>query len=153
MNDKLAVRLFTYEGLHEVCKKVEKIDDEIFEIVSKMILCMKLNHGLGLSANQVGIQKQICVVSLENNTKQMALVNPKITHVSKKKKVRGTEGCLSAPRVFMPRKRFKEIIVECLDLTGKEQKYHVTDMDARILQHEIDHLRGRMITDTLASPR
>ena len=151
MIDKVAVRLYMDPGLHKPCDPIKDIDDDIFELVSKMLICMKINYGVGLSANQVGVQKQLCVVSLENNTKQMAMINPKITHVSKKDRKKLSEGCLSAPRVFVPKKRYKEIVVECLNLQGDKQIFHLTNLDARILQHEIDHLNGITIIDNLAT--
>lgn len=111
---------------------------------------MRLNHGVGLSANQVGINKQFCVVSLENNTRQMALINPKIIFKSKEK-VKLWEGCLSAPTIYPPMKRHQRVVVQFQNLAGEKCVFEMTDIDARIIQHELDHLAGKMVIDSYRS--
>lgn len=115
-----------------------------------MLATMRLNRGVGLSANQVGINKQFCVVSLDNNTTQMALINPVIIYRSKEK-VKLYEGCLSAPTIYPPTKRHKKIIVQFQNLKGDKCVFEMTDIDARIIQHELDHLAGKMTIDSYRS--
>lgn len=115
-----------------------------------MLATMRINRGVGLSANQVGINKQFCVVSLENNTRQMALINPVIISRSKEK-VKLYEGCLSAPTIYPPIKRSQKIIVQFQNLKGEKCVFEMTDIDARIIQHELDHLAGRMVIDSYRS--
>ena len=110
---------------------------------------MKFNRGVGLSANQVGIDKSICIASLEKQTKDIILVNPVIVKKSKEKE-KLYEGCLSIPKVYPPMKRFIEVTVDFQNITGDNQRITVTGFDARILQHEIDHLNGKLVIDEIS---
>lgn len=140
------VRLYTDPVLKKSCQPITEIDNALLDTITQMLVCMKTNRGIGLSANQVGIDKTFCVVSLNNNTTPLAIINPKLTWVSKKKETMG-EGCLSIPGLYVPMKRHKEIIIDCLDMQGQACTYKLTDLDARILQHEMDHLNGKCIVD------
>jgi peptide deformylase len=142
-----AIRLFTDPVLRAPCKPVDDVSS-VQELAQEMVLAMHANGGIGLAANQIGDNRRVCVLWLENKTKQMILVNPQITHVSKDK-TKENEGCLSCPAVWIPIKRHKAVVVKAKDLSGTEVAYEFTDMDARILQHEIDHLNGRLISDVL----
>ena len=148
MDDKLNVLLYTDSILHRPTENVEDIDQELIDIVSKMLFCMREHTGVGLSANQVGINRRFCVVSLNNGTTQLAMINPVITARSPKK-ITLDEGCLSAPRIWLPTKRHKKVKVKFTSLAGIENEYEMTDIDARIIQHEIDHLDGVTIFDSL----
>ncbi len=111
-----------------------------------MFATMRKNRGVGLSANQVGINKQFCVVLLDNGNRAMALVNPVIISKSKEKE-KLYEGCLSAPKIFPPVKRHKKVVVEFQNLKGDRVVLEMTDIDARIIQHELDHLAGKTVVD------
>lgn len=137
--------------LREQCKPVEKIDDALFDLAGKMMACMKHNRGVGLAANQVGVPIRFCVISVENNDKQMALINPIIESHSDDTEIL-SEGCLSLPTMYIPIERFKKVVVKFKDLLGDEQVYEFTDIDARIVQHELDHLNGKLINDYLSFP-
>ncbi len=140
---ELKLQAFINPIMHEACEPVKEINDELLELIGKMFPKMQENNGIGLAANQVGINKQICVAALENGSKLMAFINPKI--ISKnKEKVKLREGCLSAPGIMINKKRYTKIVVECLNISGEKERYQLTDLDARILQHEIDHLNGIM---------
>lgn len=145
---KLDLYLFTEPILHKPTELVKTIDSEIVEAVSDMLFIMNKNTGVGLSANQAGLSKRFCVVNLKNGTLPLVLINPKIIEKSKEK-IKLDEGCLSAPRIWLPMKRYKTIRIVCLSLKGEECEYEMTDLDARIVQHECDHLDGKMITDHL----
>lgn len=146
---ELGILLYTEPVLHKPTEFVNKIDAELLEQISQMLFIMNKNTGVGISANQVGISKRFCVVSLNNGEMPTALINPRLKDVSKDR-VTMNEGCLSAPRLFLPVKRHKEVVVEFLNLKGEECEYRMTDFDARIIQHEIEHLDGHMITDSIA---
>ncbi len=139
----LKLEAFINPIMHKKCEPVTEIDDNLLELIGKMFVKMQENNGVGLAANQVGISKQLCVATVENQTKLMAFINPKIIFRNKKK-FKLKEGCLSAPGIMVARKRNTEIHVECLNIQGKKEVYKLTDFDARILQHEIDHLNGIM---------
>lgn len=144
--DKLFLRLYTDPVLHKPCQPITVIDDALIELAGKMLVIMKQNRGVGLSANQVGVDKHFCVVSLENNTKQFAMINPKILSTSGKK-VLLYEGCLSAPKNWPPKKRYEKVRVQFQNFTGEVVEYEMTDLDARIIQHEVDHLNGITVVD------
>ena len=145
------IRHYKDPVLREVCKLVENIDDDLFDLAGKMMACMKCNRGVGLAANQIGIPIRFCVISVENNSRQMALINPVVESISKETDIL-SEGCLSLPTVYIPVERAKKIVVKFQDLAGEEQVYEFTDLDARIIQHELDHLRGKLINDYLTFP-
>jgi peptide deformylase len=106
-----------------------------------MIETCSANNGVGLAANQVGIDKQLAVLHLENRTKLLVLVNPKIVAYNKKRN-KILEGCLSCPGLSIKIKRPISLIVDANTLTGEEIRYEFTDYDARIAGHEISHLQG-----------
>ena len=147
MTDTLKLSYHTDPILHKPTQKVT--DDDLIILAGKMIGSMKFNRGVGLSANQVGIDKSICIASLEKQTKDIILVNPIIVKKSKEKE-KLYEGCLSVPKVYPPMKRFVEVTVEYQTVTGEVQWMTAKGFDARILQHEIDHLNGKLVIDEIA---
>lgn len=141
----LPVRLYTDPILHKVCKPVENFDDPSLEIlVQNMIETMKAYNGVGLAAPQVGQDLQLAILHTENRTKITAIVNPAIIKRAKEKD-KQLEGCLSSPGVSFAMKRFKDVVVEGKNLLGEKVEYYFTEYDARIVQHEIDHLQGKLI--------
>jgi peptide deformylase len=110
--------------------------------------------GVGLAANQVGILKQIVTINFddkENNKKaNYILFNPSIIKYSDQT-VLMEEGCLSLPEQYAEIKRSKEIVVEYIDENKKIIKKEIDGYEARILQHEIDHLSGKLFVDYLSS--
>lgn len=150
--EKIYIRHYKDPVLRENCKPVETIDDKLFDLAGKMMACMKNNRGVGLAANQVGIPIRFCVISVENGAKQMALINPVVVSLSLDDTDIFSEGCLSLPTVYIPVERAKKIVVQFKDLSGEEQVFEFTDLDARVVQHELDHLNGKLITDHMSFP-
>lgn len=148
-NTQTNIRLFNDPVLHTQCSPVDKIDEELVELVSKMFSIMKQNNGVGLSANQIGVSKQVAVALLTVNGKRMefVLLNPKI--IKKEGKQDGVEGCLSAPGVTIRKRRPEVVTVQYTDLRGEIITIRADAFDAKILMHEIDHLNGKMCTDQL----
>ncbi len=110
--------------------------------------------GVGLAANQVGILKQIVTIFfVDQETKkeiQYTLFNPNIVSYSQEKIIM-EEGCLSLPEQFADIERAQNIVVEYLDENNKQITKEVTGVESRILQHEIDHLSGKLFVDYLSS--
>ena len=104
--------------------------------------------GVGLAAPQIGIGKQVCVVKITGEF--VALLNPEIVWMSEEREVM-EEGCLSLPGVAVAVPRAKAITLRYRDRKWKEQARKLTNLHARIVQHEVDHLRGVLIVDYLAS--
>ena len=113
--------------------------DELFEI-------MLTADGLGLAAPQVGESKRLIIVMQDSTP--TCLVNPSFTPTSQEREL-GEEGCLSFPGLYGKVARYKHISVSALDRHGKQIKLNVSDMNARVIQHEIDHLNGVLLPDRL----
>jgi peptide deformylase len=145
----LPIRLYTDPSLSKVCKPITDFDDPSLEIlVQEMIQTMQGNNGVGLAAPQVGEDKQLAILHVENRTKILVLINPKIVAYSKKK-VRFAEGCLSCPGLTVQMKRPVTVIVDANTLTGEQVRYEFTDFDSKIAMHEIDHLHGKHLGQTV----
>ncbi len=110
---------------------------------------LKAEKGLGLAAPQVGINQRLIAVILNKHTDQelqLILINPVITAWSEEKAI-CEEGCLSLPQMFLQVERAKGITVEFLNLKNQKQILNLKDLNARVVQHEIDHLDGILIVD------
>ena len=140
--------------LRQTSKKIKKITSKEIDISKKMIDLMLKAPGVGLAANQIGILKKIVTINLpnENNeeNKIYTLFNPIITSYSKKKVIM-EEGCLSIPKQFADIERPENITIEYLNEKNEKIKEKKQGYEARILQHEIDHLYGRLFIDYLSS--
>lgn len=126
-------------------KEVEGINDEIKKLAQDMIETMIEKNGVGLAANQVGVLKRIIVVQTEEGPQ--VFVNPEILKKSRETVI-DPEGCLSLPAsLYLDIKRSKEAEVQALTLDGGKVKIKAKDIQARIFQHEIDHINGILIID------
>lgn len=130
---------------------VSRVDDEIAALVGDMIETMHAAPGIGLAANQVGVGKRVCVVDLSVGEKREDLhvfINPRIVDV------RGSEiaeeGCLSFPDVHLDIDRPFEATVEAEDLEGRTFRIAARGLLARVMQHEIEHLEGRVFLQNLS---
>ena len=137
--------------LRTKCESVSEINAEITSTLDKMLNFMYENHGIGLAANQVGILKRMIVIDLqENDTKKpYFLINPEIIEHSKETVI-GEEGCLSVPDQRYKVERYAKVKVKYLDKDGKENVIDADGLFAVCLQHEIDHLDGKLYIDYLS---
>lgn len=101
-------------------------------------------EGLGIAGPQVGQSLRICLAHI--NGKMTPLINPEITWSSEEVATM-EEGCLSLPKINVDVTRPVEIIVRYVDADGNDQERHLHDLDARVVQHETDHLNGMLIVD------
>jgi peptide deformylase len=150
-NPPLTVYELGDKTLRQPAKRVAKIDDEVREIVRKMLQTMYSQDGIGLAAPQVGIHKQIIVIDCELDqpeVKPWILINPEIKKFGKAL-AKDQEGCLSVPGVFMDVMRPDEIEVTFKDEFGRLQHLKTDGLLARVIQHEIDHLNGVMFVDRI----
>jgi peptide deformylase len=122
------------------------VTDAHRRLIDDMFETMHLARGIGLAATQVGRLERICVVDIDKV--QYALVNPEI--VASDGEQTGEEGCLSIPEIFGDVTRAKHVVVRALDRNGKPIEIDANDLLARCLQHEIDHLHGRLFIDYLS---
>lgn len=128
--------------LRKVSKKVAKVDDSIRTLAKSMIETMYASNGVGLSAVQIGILKQIIVV--DNSGDPIVMINPLITKLSDEM-VEMEEGCLSCPGIFKNISRPERVNVKYRDLSGKPHFESYGGIVARAIQHEILHLYGELI--------
>lgn len=133
--------------LRKKSEVVKKIDKKTVKFIKEMEKEMKAEKGVGLAAPQVSKNIRI-IVTLLNNENMIPMINPEIIDHSDEV-VMGEEGCLSLPGVWGRVKRYKEITVQFQDLKGEKRILKLEDFNARIVQHEIDHLDGILFTDYL----
>jgi peptide deformylase len=126
--------------------KVFKVSDEDRRILDEMAKTMYLKGGVGLAACQVGIDKQLAVVDI--GVGLIKLLNPVI--VKKEGRETQEEGCLSVPEAIVKVKRAKKISVEYLNEKGEALSMIADGLLARVIQHELDHLSGKLIIDYLS---
>ena len=128
------------------CSPVTIVGNKEKDILQRMVKTMYLNRGVGLAAPQIGINKQLAVVDI-GDERLIKLINPTVIESE------GTEimeeGCLSIPNLYIHLKRAKRIKVKLLNENGQEFYLEATDLLARAILHEIDHLKGRLIIDYL----
>ncbi len=121
---------------------------EIRELIKTMRAEMVRSVGIGLSANQIGLDMRLFVAKADG--KQYAIFNPDITKFSKEK-VLMEEGCLSVPELYGPVERPEKITIEGYDANGKKIKIRAWGILARVFQHETDHLNGILFIDKAKS--
>jgi peptide deformylase len=130
---------------------VAAVTDDIRRLVDDMFETMYAAHGIGLAAPQVGRRERVTVVDAERDrtrTQPLVLVNPEI--VSKEGTIRGEEGCLSIPEIYGDVDRAATVVVRALDRDGRPFEIEGAELLSRCLQHEIDHLHGRLFIDYLS---
>ncbi|MBE3875427.1 peptide deformylase [Vibrio parahaemolyticus] len=145
----LQVLTFPDDRLRTVAKPVDAVTPEIQKIVDDMIETMYDEEGIGLAATQVDIHKRIVVIDIsETRDEPMVLINPEI--LEKRGEDGIEEGCLSVPgaRALVP--RAAEVTVKALDRDGKEFTFEADDLLAICVQHELDHLQGKLFVDYLS---
>ena len=150
----MAIREIRKDGddiLKKKYKEIEVIDDKIKQLGQDMLDTMYKNDGIGLAACQVGMLKRMIVYDIryiEEDAKKEGhiLINPKITSRSKAM-IEVEEGCLSFPDLYKNVVRHEKVTVEYTDIDGKRKKINAKDIEAVVLQHEIDHLDGIVFLD------
>jgi peptide deformylase len=137
------------EALHEQCEDVTEFDDRLLYTIHDMLYTMLSSNGIGLAAPQVGILQRLITIQIEPN-KPLVLINPEIVEASEELFV-FNEGCLSVPGYFEDRKRPARIVVKFQDEVGNHKEFEFRDLYAFCIQHEIDHLNGKVFVDGLSS--
>jgi len=133
--------------LRQVAEPVKAISSEVRKTIESMFATCAAEQGIGLAAPQVGLAKRIIVIDLsEHDLDPFCLVNPVLKRRSGPP-VTDEEGCLSLPGVFLEVTRPRDILVEGRDEKGRLLRFEASDLLARCIQHEIDHLDGKVFTD------
>ncbi|ABF13812.1 peptide deformylase [Candidatus Palibaumannia cicadellinicola] len=145
----LPILYYPDHRLRQISKPVNKINNSIYRIVYDMFDTMYHKNGIGLAAPQVNINLNIIVIDVsENKEQRLVLINPELLAKSGETGIH--EGCLSIPEQhgFVP--RAKNIKVRALDLNGNSFNLETNDLQAICIQHEMDHLVGKLFIDYLS---
>ncbi|QWE20621.1 peptide deformylase [Polynucleobacter sp. AP-Kolm-20A-A1] len=146
----LPVLCYPDPRLHKVAKPVAQVDARIQKIVADMAETMYDAPGVGLAATQVDIHERIVVIDVSDDQNElMVFINPEIIWASPEKKS-WREGCLSVPDYYDEVERPSEIRVKALDIGGKEFELDADGLLAVCLQHELDHLQGKVFVEYLS---
>ena len=136
--------------LHKVAKPVAVVDDRVRKILADMAETMYDAPGVGLAATQVDIHERIIVIDVSEEQNQlMVFINPEIVWASTEKKV-WREGCLSVPEFFDEVERPDQVQVKALDVNGKPFEIKADGLLSVCLQHEMDHLLGKVFVEYLS---
>jgi peptide deformylase len=143
----LNVRLYGDPVLRTVAEPVREVTPQIKQIIQDMVETMWHQVGIGLAAPQVGISLRILVMD-DGKRGARALINPEI--VERNGSVRDEEGCLSLPGIFADVERSKSVRVSAEDEEGRPISFEAHGLQAKVIQHEIDHLDGVLFIDRLS---
>ena len=141
--DILKIKKYPEKVLRKRCESVHKMTEQIQNLFKQMFITMRHFKGIGLAAPQVGINKRLIIADMGEGL--IALANPEIVE-SKGNDVL-SEGCLSLPEVYVEVERCHEILLTGIDEKGESIEIQAKGLMARVLQHEIDHLNGKLIID------
>jgi len=137
------------ERLRRRAQPVERVDDRIRKLAEDMLETMYDAPGIGLAAVQVGALDRVVVIDVsEDKSDPLVLVNPEILH--REGEIKMEEGCLSVPSIYEPVTRAQRVRVRALDLDGAPFELEAEDLLAVCIQHEIDHLDGKLFVDYLS---
>ncbi|MCK4705791.1 MAG: peptide deformylase [Gammaproteobacteria bacterium] len=135
--------------LRTVAKPVKKVDESIKQLVADMFETMYAAPGIGLAATQVDVHQQVIVIDVSENKEQpLCLINPEI--IAEEGTESCDEGCLSVPDIYEKVERSETVTVKALDQNGDEYTLQANEMLAVCIQHEMDHLQGKLFVDYLS---
>jgi len=143
MPEILRITKYPEKILRKKCQSIEGITEREITLFKNMLYTMRRFSGIGLAAPQVGINQRLIVADI--GEKPVKLANPEVIKVKGKDKM--GEGCLSVPDVVVEIERPDEVIVKGLNEEGKIVELKAKGLLARVLLHEIDHLKGKLIVD------
>jgi len=143
----LDIRVLGDPILRQSTVPVQEITDELRTLVADMFETMHHARGIGLAAPQVGRTERLAVIEIEKEP--LVVINPEIVETSSGK-AKAEEGCLSIPDIYADVERPKDVVVRAMNLEGETYEIQATELLARCLQHEIDHLDGKLFLDYLS---
>ncbi len=135
--------------LRKVAEPVERVDDSIRQLVDDMFETMYQAPGIGLAATQVDVHKRIITIDIsEDKSQPLCIINPEI--IASEGVERMEEGCLSVPGIYEPVERAERITLKALDRDGKSYELPADGLLSVCIQHEMDHLQGKLFVDYLS---
>ena len=142
---------FPDQDLRIKAKPVESFDDELKTLTDDMLETMHSVNGIGLAATQIGVAKQVAVIDISpEKNEPLVIVNPAIQILDPSKTEDYDEGCLSVPGFFEKISRPSDIKLTYQDLNGKKQEIKPEGLLTKVVQHELDHLNGRLFVDHIS---
>jgi len=141
------IRTYGDPVLNQKAAPVSEIDGTIKRLADDMLAPLRQVEGLGLAAPQVGVLKRLFIYDLRDDQGPQTIVNPVISEARGEWEYE--EGCLSVPGLYFPIVRPKEIHLTGWDLDGKEVSIEADELLARLFQHELDHLEGKLLLEML----
>ncbi len=145
----LDILVYPDQRLRKIAKPVKTVDDSIRKLVDDMIETMYAAEGIGLAATQVNVHQQVIVMDLsESRDHPLVLINPRIVEQNGEQVY--DEGCLSVPEYYAPVKRAETIKITALDREGEIFEMDAEGLQAICIQHEMDHLVGKVFVDYLS---
>ena len=142
---------FPDQDLRIKAKPVETFDDELKTLTDDMFETMHSVNGIGLAATQIGVAKQVAVIDISpEKNEPLVIVNPKIQILDPSKKEDYDEGCLSVPGFFETISRPSDIKLSYQDLDGQNKEIKPEGLLTKVVQHELDHLSGRLFVDHIS---
>ncbi|PUE54452.1 peptide deformylase [Limnohabitans parvus] len=146
----LPILCYPDQRLHKVAKPVQAVDDRIRVLIDDMLETMYDASGIGLAATQIDVHERLVVIDTsEERNQPLVLINPEITWMGDER-VKGEEGCLSVPGIYDGVERATAVKVTALDRHGKAQNIEAEGMLAICIQHELDHLKGKVFVEYLS---
>ena len=142
---------FPDQDLRIKAKPVESFDEELKTLTDDMFETMHSVNGIGLAATQIGVAKQVAVIDISpEKNEPLVIVNPEIQILDPSKTEDYDEGCLSVPGFFEKISRPSDIKLTYQDLNGKKQEIKPEGLLTKVVQHELDHLNGRLFVDHIS---
>ena len=146
----LPILVYPDPKLHTVARPVEAVDDKIRTLVNDMFDTMYEANGVGLAATHVDVHQRVVVMDVsETRDQRVVLINPEIEWLSEERQVRD-EGCLSVPGMYDGVERATQVRVRALDENGNSRVIEADGLMAVCIQHEIDHLNGKVFVEYLS---
>ncbi len=146
----LSILRYPDPRLHKVAQPVQVFDARLQQLIDDMFETMYDAKGIGLAATQIDVHERLIVIDVsEERDQPLVLINPEITWASEVR-VKGDEGCLSVPGIYDGVERATAVKVKALDRHGKEQLIEATELLAICIQHDMDHLMGKVFVEYLS---
>lgn len=146
----LRIILYPDPILRRVCDPIETVNGDIRKLAEQMLSLMHQARGVGLASSQVGVPVRLFVCNPSGNEgDDRVYINPRLSVCAGAEE--HEEGCLSIPNVTVTMRRATRVVLEALDLNSDSVRREATNLEARIFQHEIDHLNGRLILDAMSA--
>ena len=147
---KLEILKYPDPRLHTVAKPVQAVDDRLRSVIADMLETMYDANGIGLAATQVNFHERLIVIDVsEERNQPFVLINPQILWLSEAR-IKGDEGCLSVPGIYDGVERAAQVRIKAQDEHGQSREIEASDLLAVCIQHEMDHLMGKVFVEYLS---